>query len=153
MEMKINEIALLWGIQLRPVLKSDSFVVKRSEVKNLQESLEYLVSEGYVRYEDIHLNAVKDTLASLCDSVPRTSKKEFDFDNAAGLLGGLQLFSYIPTEKGKAVMMENEHLKAYMKADKIPGRLTLTRFQESYQKASRQFSQDYFNMLTEFMKA
>lgn len=153
MEMKINEIALLWGIQLRPILKSDSFVVKRSEVKNLKESLEFLVREGYVRYEDIQLNAVKDTLANLCDSFPRTSKKEFDFDNAAGLLGGLQLFSYIPTEKGKAVMMENEHLKAYMKADKIPGRLTLTRFHESYKKASRQFSQDYFDMLTEFMKA
>lgn len=153
MEMKINEIALLWGIQLRPVLKSDSFVVKRSEVKNLQESLEYLVREGYVLYEDINLNAVKDTMTSLCDSFTRTSKKELDFDNAVGLLGGLQLFSYIPTEKGKAVMMENEHLKAYMKADKIPGRLTLTRFHESYKKASRQFSQDYFNMLTEFMKA
>lgn len=153
MEMKINEIALLWGIQLRPILKSDSFVVKRSEVKNLQESLEYLVREGYVRYEDINLNAVKDTMTSLCDSFTRTSKKELDFDNAVGLLGGLQLFSYIPTEKGKAVMMENEHLKAYMKADKIPGRLTLTRFHESYKKASRQFSQDYFNMLTEFMKA
>ena len=63
------------------------------------------------------------------------------------------MFSYIPTEKGKAVMMENEHLKAYMMADKIPGRVTLTRFHESYKKASRQFSQDYFNMLTEFMKA
>lgn len=153
MEMNINEIALLWGIQLRPVLKSDSFVVKRSEVKNLQESLEYLVREGYVRYEDIDLNAVEDTMTSLCDSFTRSSKKEFDFDNAAGLLGGLQLFSYIPTEKGKAVMMENEHLKAYMKADKIPGRLTLSRFHESYKKASRQFSQDFFDSLTAFMKA
>lgn len=153
MEMKINEIALLWGIQLRPILKSDSFVVKRSEVKNLKESLEYLVRKGYVRCEDIDLNAVKDTMTSLSDSFTHTSKKEFDFDNAAGLLGGLQLFSYIPTEKGKALMMENEHLKAYMKADKIPGRLTLTRFHESYKKASRQFSQDFFDSLTAFMKA
>ena len=47
--MNLNEAALLCGIQMRPVLKSDEFVIERSEVENLTEALEHLLVEGYVR--------------------------------------------------------------------------------------------------------
>ena len=148
MEMNINEIALLWGIQLRPILKSENFIVERSEVQDLDESLKYLTREGYVRYEEIQIGALQYALVSLRNAYYTNSKIMLDV-----VKDGMQLFCYIPTKKGKAVMIEYEHLKAYMKADEIPSNLTLTRFHESYKKASRQFSQDYFDMLTESMKA
>lgn len=136
--MTLNEIALLCGIQMRPVLKSDEFVVERSEVENLTEALEHLLEEGYVRYEDIDQGAVIDTLNSI--------RPESVFLNVEALikeLGGVQLFSYIPTKKGLAAVTEFEHLKQYMIYPELPKEMTLEKYQKAYEKEEEKFKREF----------
>ena len=136
--MNLNEAALLCGIQMRPVLKSDEFVIERSEVENLTEALEHLLEEGYVRYEDIDQGAVIDTLNSI--------RPESVFLNIEALireLGGVQLFSYIPTEKGLAVVTEFEHLKQYVMYPVLPKGMTLEKYQHDYEKEEEKFKREF----------
>lgn len=123
---------------MRPVLKSDEFVIERSEVKNLTEALEHLLEEGYVRYEDIDQGAVMDTLSRI-----RPEAAFLNIEALIGKLGGVQLFNYIPTEKGLAVVREFGYLKQYMSYPELPKGATLEKYQEAYETEERIFQREF----------
>ena len=54
-----------------------------------------------------------------------------------------QLFNYIPTEKGLAVVREFEHLKQYVMYPKLPKGMTLEKYQEAYEKEEEKFKREF----------
>ena len=140
--MTVNEIVLLCGIHMRPFLKSDEYIIERSEIEDFDKALEHLLREDLVRYEDIDYGAVTSTISSILEGLDVKDAVD-DTKRIINSLGGIMLFNYIPTEKGLAVVREFEHLKQYVMYPKLPKGMTLEKYQEAYEKEEEKFKREF----------
>ena len=140
--MTLNEIALLCGTHMRPFLKSDEYIIERSEIEDFDKALEHLLNEDLVRYEDIDYGTVTSTINSILEGSDVEDVVD-DTKNIIKSLGGILLFSYIPTEKGLAVVTEFEHLKQYVMYPVLPKGMTLEKYQHDYEKEEEKFKREF----------
>lgn len=127
---------------MRPFLKSDEYIIERSEIEDLDKALEHLLREDLVRYEDIDYGAVTSTISSILEGLDVKDAMD-DTKHIINSLGGIMLFNYIPTEKGLAVVNEFEHLKQYVMYPKLPKGMTLEKYQEAYEKEEEKFKREF----------